>query len=174
MVIFAFSLLMVFLILAAQYESCSLPWSVLLTTPIAVMGAFLMIALRGFNNDVYTQIGLVMLIGLAAKNAILIVEFARVRLSEGESITDASLDAARQRLRPILMTAIAFILGVLPLVTASGSGAASRQILGSAVMGGMLAATFLSIFLVPATFALVERLSGGGQHAPAVESGTES
>jgi len=172
--IFGFSLLVVFLILAAQYESWSLPWSVLLTTPIAVMGAFLMLTARGFSNDVYTQIGLVMLIGLAAKNAILIVEFARVRLSEGESITDASLDAARQRLRPILMTAIAFILGVLPLVTASGSGAASRQILGSAVMGGMLAATFLSIFLVPATFALVERLSGGGQHAPAVESGTES
>ena len=163
--IFGFSLLVVFLILAAQYESWALPWSVLLTTPIAIMGAFMMLALRGFNNDVYTQIGLVMLIGLAAKNAILIVEFARVRLSEGESITDAALDAARQRLRPILMTAIAFILGVLPLVTASGSGAESRQILGSTVMGGMLAATFLSIFLVPATFALVERLSGGGAHS---------
>ena len=167
------ALVFVFLILAAQYESWSLPWSVLLTTPIAVMGAFMMLTVRGFSNDVYTQIGLVMLIGLAAKNAILIVEFARVRLAEGESITDASLDAARQRLRPILMTAIAFILGVLPLVTASGSGAASRQILGSAVMGGMLAATFLSIFLVPATFALVERLSGGAHREVAPEAGTE-
>jgi len=165
MLIFGFSLLIVFLILAAQYESWSLPWSVLLTTPIAIMGAFALITFRGFTNDVYTQIGLVMLIGLAAKNAILIVEFARVRLSEGESIADAALDAARQRLRPILMTAIAFLLGVTPLVIASGSGAVARQILGTTVMGGMLAATFLSIFLVPATFALVERLSGGHEES---------
>jgi len=167
MLIFGFSLLVVFLILAAQYESWSLPWSVLLTTPIAVMGAFALITFRGFINDVYTQIGLVMLIGLAAKNAILIVEFARVRLSEGETIADAALDAARQRLRPILMTAVAFLLGVTPLVIASGSGAAARQILGTTVMGGMLAATFLSIFLVPATFALVERLSHRGEEPAA-------
>jgi HAE1 family hydrophobic/amphiphilic exporter-1 len=159
--IFGFSLLVVFLILAAQYESWSLPWSVLLATPVAVMGAFLMISIRGFSNDIYTQIGLVMLIGLSAKNAILIVEFARVRRAEGESIVDAALAAARERLRPILMTAIAFILGVMPLVTASGSGSASRQILGTTVMGGMLAATFLSIFIIPATFAMVERLGGG-------------
>jgi HAE1 family hydrophobic/amphiphilic exporter-1 len=175
LLIFGFSLFVVFLILAAQYESWSLPWSVLLTTPIAVMGAFALITARGFSNDVYTQIGLVMLIGLAAKNAILIVEFARVRLSEGESITDAALDAARQRLRPILMTAIAFILGVTPLVIATGSGAASRQILGTTVMGGMLAATFLSIFLVPATFALVERLSGGNpKETPPADPGSQS
>ena len=171
MVIFGFSLLVVFLILAAQYESWSLPWSVLLATPIAVMGAFLMITLRGFSNDIYTQIGLVMLIGLSAKNAILIVEYARVRREQGESILDSALDAARERLRPILMTAIAFILGVTPLVMASGSGAASRQILGTAVMGGMLAATFLSIFIIPATFALVERLGGGASPGPASEPG---
>ena len=158
-VIFGFSLLMVFLILAAQYESWALPFGVLLTTPIAVMGAFLALMSRSFNNDLYTQIGLVMLIGLSAKNAILIVEFARARVAEGVGIEEAALDAARSRLRPILMTALAFILGVMPLVTASGSGAASRQILGTVVLGGMLAATFISIFMVPATFSVVERVS---------------
>jgi HAE1 family hydrophobic/amphiphilic exporter-1 len=158
-VIFGFSLLMVFLILAAQYESWALPFGVLLTTPIAVMGAFLALMSRSFNNDLYTQIGLVMLIGLSAKNAILIVEFARARVAEGVGIEEAALDAARSRLRPILMTALAFIFGVMPLVTASGSGAASRQILGTVVLGGMLAATFISIFMVPATFSIVERVS---------------
>jgi len=157
--IFGFSLLMVFLILSAQYESWSLPFAVLLTTPIAVMGAFLGLMSRSFSNDLYTQIGLVMLIGLSAKNAILIVEFARARMAEGSPIEEAALDAAKSRLRPILMTAFAFILGVLPLVTASGSGAASRQILGTVVLGGMMAATFISIFMVPATFAVVERVS---------------
>ena len=157
--IFGFSLLMVFLILAAQYESWALPFGVLLTTPIAVMGAFLALMSRSFNNDLYTQIGLVMLIGLSAKNAILIVEFARARVAEGVGIEEAALDAARSRLRPILMTALAFIFGVMPLVTASGSGAASRQILGTVVLGGMLAATFISIFMAPATFSIVERVS---------------
>jgi HAE1 family hydrophobic/amphiphilic exporter-1 len=114
---------------------------------------------RSFSNDLYTQIGLVMLIGLSAKNAILIVEFARARMAEGCGIEEAALDAARSRLRPILMTAFAFILGVLPLVTASGSGAASRQVLGTVVLGGMLAATFISIFMVPTTFAVVEKVS---------------
>ena len=158
-VIFGFSLLMVFLILAAQYESWSLPFSVLLTTPIAVLGAFLALWARSFSNDLYTQIGLVMLIGLSAKNAILIVEFARGKLAEGSSIEEASLAAARLRLRPILMTAFAFILGVIPLVIASGSGAISRQVLGTVVMGGMLAATCISIFIVPSTFSMVERAS---------------
>ena len=158
-VIFAFSLLMVFLILAAQYESWSLPFSVLLTTPIAVLGAFLALWARSFSNDLYTQIGLVMLIGLSAKNAILIVEFARGKLAEGSSIEEASLAAARLRLRPILMTAFAFILGVIPLVIASGSGAISRQVLGTVVMGGMLAATCISIFIVPSTFSMVEKAS---------------
>jgi HAE1 family hydrophobic/amphiphilic exporter-1 len=161
-VIFGFSLLMVFLILAAQYESWALPFGVLLTTPIAVMGAFLGLLSRSFSNDLYTQIGLVMLIGLSAKNAILIVEFARAKMAEGSGIEEAALDAARSRLRPILMTAFAFILGVMPLVTASGSGAISRQVLGTVVLGGMLAATCISIFMVPSTFSIVERLASRG------------
>ena len=164
-VIFAFSLLMVFLILAAQYESWGLPMSVLLTTPVAVLGAFVGVWARSFDNDLYFQIGLVMLIGLSAKNAILIVEYARSRLAEGESIVQAALHSARIRLRPILMTAFAFILGVVPLVIATGSGAISRRILGTAVMGGMLASTCIAIFLVPATFALVEKLTYRGDPA---------
>ena len=163
MVIFAFSLLLVFLILAAQYESWSLPMAVLLTTPVAVLGAFAAVWARSYDNDLYFQIGLVMLIGLSAKNAILIVEYARSRLAEGESIVQAALDAARIRLRPILMTAFAFVLGVVPLVIATGSGAVSRRILGTAVMGGMLASTCIAIFLVPATFALVEKLTHRGE-----------
>jgi HAE1 family hydrophobic/amphiphilic exporter-1 len=163
MVIFAFSILMVFLILAAQYESWSLPFSVLLGTPLAVFGAFLGLKLRAFDNDVYAQIGLVMLIGLAAKNAILIVEFARAEVEGGKSVAEAAIDAARLRLRPILMTAFSFILGVLPLVLASGSGAISRQELGTAVMSGMGVATALAIFLVPVSFYVVERLSRRGE-----------
>jgi HAE1 family hydrophobic/amphiphilic exporter-1 len=157
--IFGISLLFVFLILAAQYESWSLPFSVLLTTPIAVFGAFLALWLRAFENNVYAQIGLVMLIGLSAKNAILIVEFAKVEVEAGKSIIDASLAAARLRLRPILMTAFAFILGVLPLAIASGAGAVGRQIMGTAVIGGMLAASVIAIFLIPVSFYVVERLS---------------
>jgi HAE1 family hydrophobic/amphiphilic exporter-1 len=169
MAIFGLSLLMVFLILAAQYESWSLPFSVLLCTPIAVFGAFAGLLLRGFDNDVYAQIGLVMLIGLAAKNAILIVEFARAELEGGKSISEAALGAARLRLRPILMTAFAFILGVVPLAIASGSGAEGRRILGTGVIGGMLAASAIAIFLVPASFAAVERLSRRGREPAAPE-----
>jgi HAE1 family hydrophobic/amphiphilic exporter-1 len=157
--IFGLSLLFVFLILAAQYESWSLPFSVLLTTPIAVFGAFLALWLRAFENNVYAQIGLVMLIGLSAKNAILIVEFAKVEVENGKPIIDAALAAARLRLRPILMTAFAFILGVLPLALASGAGAVGRQIMGTAVIGGMLAASVIAIFLIPVSFYVVERLS---------------
>jgi len=157
--IFGLSLLFVFLILSAQYESWSLPFSVLLTTPIAVFGAFLALWLRAFENNVYAQIGLVMLIGLSAKNAILIVEFAKVEFEGGKSIMDAALAAARLRLRPILMTAFAFILGVLPLAIASGAGAVGRQIMGTAVIGGMLAASIIAIFLIPVSFYVVERLS---------------
>jgi HAE1 family hydrophobic/amphiphilic exporter-1 len=158
-VIFGLSLLFVFLILAAQYESWSLPFSVLLSTPAAVFGAFLALWLRGFVNNVYAQIGLVMLIGLSAKNAILIVEFAKLEYERGKSIGDAALAAARLRLRPILMTAFAFILGVVPLAIASGAGAAARRIMGTAVLGGMLAASLIAIFLVPVSFYVVERLA---------------
>jgi len=165
-VIFGFSLLMVFLILAAQYESWTLPFSVLLGVPIAVFGAYAGLWVRGFNNDVYAQIGLVMLIGLAAKNAILIVEFAKDEYEGGKSVVDAALAAARLRLRPILMTAFAFILGVVPLVTASGAGAQSRRILGTAVIGGMLAASLIAIFIIPVSFYVVERFAQRGEKAP--------
>jgi HAE1 family hydrophobic/amphiphilic exporter-1 len=156
--IFGFSLLVVFLILAAQYESWALPFSVLLATPVAVFGAFLALWSRGFENNVYAQIGLVMLIGLSAKNAILIVEFARSERMQGKTAEEAALGGARIRLRPILMTAFAFILGTVPLAIASGAGASARQTLGTAVIGGMLAATLLAIFIIPATYYAVERV----------------
>ncbi len=156
--VFGFSLLVVFLILAAQYESWTLPFSVLLCTPIAVFGALLALWIRGFENNVYAQIGLVMLIGLSAKNAILIVEFARTQRMQGKSALDAALEGARIRLRPILMTAFAFIFGTVPLAIASGAGAVARKILGTAVIGGMLAATLLAIFIIPVTYYAMERL----------------
>jgi HAE1 family hydrophobic/amphiphilic exporter-1 len=162
-VIFAMSLLFVFLILAAQYESWSLPFSVLLGTPVAVFGALWFLWMRGLENNVYAQIGLVMLIGLAAKNAILIVEFAKMEFDKGKSIEESALSAARLRLRPILMTAFAFILGCVPLWTATGAGAISRRVLGSAVIGGMLAASLLAIFLIPVSFDVVERLAHRGK-----------
>lgn len=162
-VIFGMSFLFVFLILAAQYESWSLPFSVLLGTPIAVFGAFAFLFMRHLENNVYAQIGLVMLIGLAAKNAILIVEFAKMEFDKGKSIEEAALIAARLRLRPILMTAFAFILGCVPLWTAAGAGAISRRVLGTAVIGGMLAASVLAIFLIPVSFDVVERLAHRGK-----------
>jgi len=166
--IFGLSLLFVFLILAAQYESWSLPFSVLFTVPVAVFGAFAGLALRGMQNNIYAQIGLVMLIGLAAKNAILIVEFAKDEYEKGKDLVSATLEGARLRLRPILMTAFAFILGTVPLAIASGSGAVGRQVLGTTVIGGMLAATFLAIFLIPACFYIVEKYFVGAKH-PAPE-----
>jgi hydrophobic/amphiphilic exporter-1 (mainly G- bacteria), HAE1 family len=161
-VIFGFSSLFVFLILAAQYESWTLPFSVLLGTPIAVFGAFgtlwlfKLMAPQASENDVFVQIGLVMLIGLSAKNAILIVEFAKNERAQGQSIMNAALTAARVRLRPILMTAFAFILGVVPLILSSGSGAHARILLGLTVFGGMTAASLIAIFIIPVSFYVVE------------------
>jgi HAE1 family hydrophobic/amphiphilic exporter-1 len=157
--IFGMSLLFVFLILAALYESWSLPFSVLLGTPIAVFGAFAALWARGMENNVYAQIGLVMLIGLAAKNAILIVEFAKQSYERGTPLLEAALEGARLRLRPIIMTSFAFILGCLPLGQASGAGAVARRIMGTTVIGGMLAATLIAIFLIPVTFYIIERFA---------------
>jgi HAE1 family hydrophobic/amphiphilic exporter-1 len=169
--LFALSITFVFLILAALYESWSLPFSVLLSVPVAVFGAFLGLFLRRFDFDVYAQIGVIMLIGLAAKNAILIVEFAKMRLEEGHDLVDAALEGAQLRLRPILMTSFAFILGCLPLWFASGAGAAARRILGTVVITGMLAATLLAIFIIPLLFVLVERLSVRRSRAPRPSTG---
>ena len=165
-VVFALSLVLCFLILAAQYESWSLPFGVLLSTPVAIFGAYLALTLRHLENDVYAQIGLVMLIGLSAKNAILIVEFAKDEYTKGETIFNAAMKGARLRFRPILMTAFAFILGCTPLWFGSGAGGVSRQILGTVVIGGMLAATLISIFLVPTTFSIAEQVSNklGKEH----------
>src|SRR5438094_319542 len=174
--IFGFSLLFVFLLLAALYESWSLPFSVLLSTPVAVFGAFGVLWLRRvvlgaflppymvqIENDVYSQIGLVMLIGLAAKNAILIVEFAKDEYEKGKPLVDAALEGARIRLRPILMTSFAFILGTVPLWTATGAGSVARQVMGTTVIGGMLAASLIGVFFIPVIFYLVEKWSGAGK-----------
>jgi HAE1 family hydrophobic/amphiphilic exporter-1 len=180
-VIFAFSLVFVFLILAALYESWTLPFSVLLSTPVAIFGAFAVLWLRRallsafepaymiqIESDVYSQIGLVMLIGLAAKNAILIVEFAKEEYESGKPLVEAALEGARLRLRPILMTSFAFILGMVPLWTASGAGSVARQVMGTTVIGGMLAASAIGIFFVPSMYCLVEQISAARAAARSV------
>ncbi|HVR09143.1 MAG TPA: multidrug efflux RND transporter permease subunit [Thermoanaerobaculia bacterium] len=170
---FALSLVFVFLILAALYESWSLPWSVLLSVPVAVCGAFAGLLLRHFDFDVYGQIGLVMLVGLAAKNAILIVEFAKDELEKGRPLEEAALAGARLRLRPILMTSFAFIFGCVPLWAAKGAGAGAREILGTSVITGMVAATGLAIFLIPVLFVVVERISGAERRQRRAPGGGE-
>jgi HAE1 family hydrophobic/amphiphilic exporter-1 len=155
---FAAAILFVFLLLAAMYESWRLPWAVLLGSPLVALGAFFGVWLAGYDNNVYVQIGNIMLIGLAAKNAILIVEFAKAKNDEGMDVQEAALTSARLRFRPILMTAFAFILGVVPLMRASGAGAAAQNVMGTAVFWGMLVATFLGVFLIPGNFTFVEQL----------------
>jgi multidrug efflux pump subunit AcrB len=159
--LFGFAAILVFLFLAALYESWSIPLAVILAVPLGLFGALLAVHLRDYDYDIYTQIGIVTLIGLAAKNAILIVEYARLRREEGMSIRDAAMEAARLRLRPILMTSFAFILGVTPLLFATGAGAASRRALGTTVFGGMNAATLLAIFFVPVLYVVVDRMAEG-------------
>jgi HAE1 family hydrophobic/amphiphilic exporter-1 len=154
-IIFGLGLVFVFLVLAAQYENYVDPIIIMLSVPLAILGALLAQSLRGLPNDVYCQVGLVMLIGLASKNAILIVEFANQLRDRGFSITKAVVEASQQRLRPILMTALSTLLGIFPLAIATGAGAASRQSLGTAVFGGMLVATFLSLFVVPVLYIVI-------------------
>jgi HAE1 family hydrophobic/amphiphilic exporter-1/multidrug efflux pump len=160
--VFAVGLLMVFLVLAAQFESWVVPFAVILAVPFAIFGALTAVWLRGFENDIYFQIGMVTLIGLSAKNAILIVEFANTRYEAGRPLIESAVEAARLRFRPIIMTSMAFIFGMVPLVIATGAGASSRQSIGTGVMGGMLAATFLAIFFVPLFYVLIRRLTKRG------------
>ena len=165
MVILTFSLVFVFLILSAQYESWSLPFSILLGTPFAIFGALIFLWVARlfsptFENNIFAQVSFVMLIGMAAKNAILIVEFANEEFKKGASLFDAAIMAARSRFRPILMTAFSFILGVFPLVIATGSGAESRKVMGMALLGGMSIATILGVFFYPMLFVLIGKIAG--------------
>jgi len=176
-IVFVFALIFVFLILAAQYESWSLPLGVLMGTPIAIFGAMAGlwlsgVLLGGYVNNVFAQIGLVMLIGMAAKNAILIIEFAKLKSEEGLEPVEAALAAAKSRFRPILMTAFSFILGVLPLLVASGAGAEARKVMGMTVFSGMLAATVIGVILVPAMYVVVARMAPGKSSPISGDGGT--
>src|SRR5439155_131528 len=157
-IIFGLGLLFVYLTLSSQYESFALPFIILLAVPMAILGALSLVALRGLVDDVYVQIGLVMLIGLSAKNSILIVEFAEQLLEQGRTIINAAIEAAELRLRPILMTSFAFILGVLPLYFASGAGKLGRHSVGTAIVGGMLFSTVLNLFFIPVLYVIVKTL----------------
>jgi hydrophobic/amphiphilic exporter-1 (mainly G- bacteria), HAE1 family len=170
-VIFALGLVFVFLTLAAQYESFVDPIIIMLTVPLAILGALAAVWLRGTSNDVYTQIGLVMLIGMASKNAILILEFSNQLYEKGMSLTKAVLEACSERLRPILMTAIATMIGSVPLLIATGPGATARQSLGTAIVGGMCVATVLSLFVVPVLYISIKTLSLRYLHSPKAEMG---
>jgi HAE1 family hydrophobic/amphiphilic exporter-1 len=163
LILFGLGLIVVYLTLAAQYESFVLPFIVLMAVPIAILGAIGAQALRGLQNDVYCQIGLVMLIGLASKNAILIVEFAEQLRAQGMTIVEAAIESARIRLRPILMTSLAFILGVVPLVLATGAGRAGRISVGTTVFGGMIAATTLNLLFIPVLYVIVKSIFPGGR-----------
>jgi hydrophobe/amphiphile efflux-1 (HAE1) family protein len=166
-IVMAFGLLVVFLVLAAQYEAWALPVAVLMAVPLGIFGAFAAVNIRGIENDLFFQIGLLTLVGLAAKNAILIVEFCVVLRKQGKTLTEAAIEAARLRFRPILMTSLAFILGVVPLVISTGAGAAGRHSIGTGVLGGMLAATVLAVFFVPLFYVIVQGLSEKLGGAPA-------
>jgi HAE1 family hydrophobic/amphiphilic exporter-1 len=170
LLIFGLGILVVYLTLSAQYESFALPFIILLAVPMAVLGALGLVSLRGMANDVYCQIGLVMLIGLSAKNSILIVEFAEQLRRKGRSITEAAIEAAELRLRPILMTSFAFIMGVLPLVFASGAGAKGRQSVGTTIVGGMLLSTVLNLVFIPVLYVILSRLLGRGDSAEHAEA----
>ena len=178
-VVFVFSLIFVFLILAAQYESWSLPLSILLGTPFAILGAFLALFIarlfsESYESNVFAQISLVMLIAMAAKNAILIVEFAKLEFDKGLSLFDAAIQSAEMRFRPILMTAFSFILGVMPLVFASGAGAEARKVMGMALIGGMVLATVLGVFFYPMLFVFIGRVAKYEKNrAPVAEDGAE-
>ena len=171
--VFGLAVLLVYLVLAAQYESWIRPFAVILVVPLALLGTIAAVALRGMDNNVYTQVGIVLIIALASKNAILIVEFARDLRAEGHGILEAAAEAAQERFRPIIMTSLAFILGVFPLVIAKGAGAASRQALGTAVFGGMIAATCLTIFFVPVFFVLCQNVSEWWSGGPEKEGERE-
>ena len=171
----AFGLVMVFLILAAQYERWSLPLAILSAVPFGIFGALVAVWMRGMENDVYFQVGLVTLIGLSTKNAILIVEFAQIKFEEGLAPLEAAIEAARLRLRPILMTSLSFILGAMPLVLASGAGANARNSIGTGIIGGMVAATTLALFFVPLFYFLVISFtSRAGRAVPAEAVRNES
>jgi HAE1 family hydrophobic/amphiphilic exporter-1 len=168
--VFALAIVLVFLVLAAQYESWTNPAAVIMVVPLAVLGTVVALLMKGSDNNVYTQIGVVLLIGLASKNAILIVEFAMAEREKGKGILEAVVDAAKLRFRPILMTAISSIAGFMPLVVASGAGAASQQAIGTAVVGGMIAATFMSLLFTPVFYVVMQRLSGLGKKKPKKEA----
>ena len=162
-ILYGFAILAVFLALAALYESWSIPLSVILVVPMGVVGVLLAITLRGLANDVYFQVGLITIIGLSAKNAILIIEFAKDLQAQGKGVIESALAAAHLRFRPIVMTSLAFILGVLPLVLASGAGSASQRAIGTGVMGGALVGTFLAVFFVPIFFVVVRSIFKGSE-----------